>query len=276
MEPGARSRLDIDKIVIPATARGRRYLGAVSTASEVRLSADVPAAPLTVGFGVVLGGLGLAWRAALIEAGGVVGSVVVFAVGAVLVALHRGSRVLGRANSITLARLVGLAWVTGLTISALLEDLSGPAYGVILVVSAACLVLDGIDGRVARARGEASAFGARFDMEVDAALLMVLCVAVVSQGAVGPWVLLIGMLRYAYWLGSLVVARMRLPLAPRLWRRVVAVVQGVALLVCLTIDATGFGPSWLSDLVAAAALIPLVLSFLTVTVWQLRQPLPLG
>ena len=51
---------------------------------------------------------------------------------------------------------------------------------------------------MARARGETSAFGARFDMETDAALLLALSLAVPALGVAGWWVLAIGGLRYAY------------------------------------------------------------------------------
>ena len=57
------------------------------------------------------------------------------------------------------------------------------------------LVLDWVDGQVARRTGTVTAFGARFDMEVDAFLILVLSVYV--AGSFGPWVLAIGLARYA-------------------------------------------------------------------------------
>ena len=38
------------------------------------------------------------------------------------------------------------------------------------------LALDGVDGHLARRFDQVSDFGARFDMEVDAALILVLCI----------------------------------------------------------------------------------------------------
>ena len=67
-----------------------------------------------------------------------------------------------------------------------------------IIMGTLCLTLDGVDGRVARARGEATAFGARFDMETDAAMLAVLSVAVAALGIAGWWVLAIGAMRYGY------------------------------------------------------------------------------
>ena len=76
-----------------------------------------------------------------------------------------------------------------------------------VVVGTCCLVLDGVDGTVARARGETSSFGARFDMETDAALLLALCLAVPALGVAGWWVLAIGGLRYGYVLAGWIAPR---------------------------------------------------------------------
>ena len=65
-------------------------------------------------------------------------------------------------------------------------------------VATGCLILDGVDGWVARARSEVSAFGARFDMETDAVLLLCLSVAVPILGVAGWWVLALSGMRYGY------------------------------------------------------------------------------
>jgi phosphatidylglycerophosphate synthase len=64
--------------------------------------------------------------------------------------------------------------------------------------AAAVLILDGIDGWLARRFGEASAFGAYFDMEADAYLILMLCLVLHLAGSLGAWVLLAGALRYAF------------------------------------------------------------------------------
>jgi phosphatidylglycerophosphate synthase len=69
-----------------------------------------------------------------------------------------------------------------------------------LLLSAAVLgvfVLDGLDGWLARRSGSASAFGAHFDMEVDA-LLVLVAELVLWQRDFGVWILVTGLLRYAY------------------------------------------------------------------------------
>ena len=58
------------------------------------------------------------------------------------------------------------------------------------------LVLDAVDGYVARRTATVSAFGARFDMETDAFLILVLSACVAGQW--GWWVLVLGLARYLF------------------------------------------------------------------------------
>lgn len=60
------------------------------------------------------------------------------------------------------------------------------------------LVLDGVDGFVARRTGAATAFGAHFDMETDALFVLTLGFVLWLHGRLGAWVLLGGVLRPAY------------------------------------------------------------------------------
>ena len=100
----------------------------------------------------------------------------------------------GPANQITLVRAVlvaGLASLVGQPAT------PAVAWSVVFIAIVAAL-LDGVDGWVARRTGTASAFGARFDMETDAALILVLAILVWQYGKAGPWVLLSGLLRYIF------------------------------------------------------------------------------
>lgn len=86
-----------------------------------------------------------------------------------------------------------------------------------------------MDGKVARRTGSSTALGARFDMEVDAFLILVLSVYVSTQ--LGPWVLLIGGMRYAFVAAARFMPWLNAALPPSTGRKTVAALQGVALLI---------------------------------------------
>jgi phosphatidylglycerophosphate synthase len=60
------------------------------------------------------------------------------------------------------------------------------------------LVLDSVDGWLARSRGDASTFGGHFDMETDALLVLVVTLRLWVVEGYGAWVLTAGLLRYGY------------------------------------------------------------------------------
>jgi phosphatidylglycerophosphate synthase len=60
------------------------------------------------------------------------------------------------------------------------------------------LVLDALDGFVARRTGTASEFGAQFDMESDGVFVAVTALEAFTRGRLGAWVLVAGALRYVY------------------------------------------------------------------------------
>lgn len=138
--------------------------------------------------------------------------------------VRSGATRFGAANRVTAVRssLVGL--VTGLVAASFAGPLS-PAFLVAVVVPA--LALDAVDGWVARRTRSASALGARFDMEVDAFLLLVLSIHV--SGLLGPWVLTIGLLRYAFVAAGWMLPWLDRTLPARYWRKVVTAVAGIAL-----------------------------------------------
>lgn len=227
--------------------------------------------------------------AGLVAAGGVgllmplpaFGAGLGYAGGAALILAYWTRRRFGAANLVTLARVVGTSWVIGLTLQAALGQLSAVGLVLMIVIGAACWILDGIDGHVARARGQTSVFGARFDMETDAALNLALSVAVAVLGVAGWWVLAIGGLRYVYVAASRlaptrVQEALRSPLPFRYSRKVIAVVQGVALLLGLTLHASGVSEAvpLLPPLVLAVALGTLCWSFGRDVLGQLRATAP--
>jgi phosphatidylglycerophosphate synthase len=132
----------------------------------------------------------------------------------------------GAANLVTLLRAAGVCLLAGLIGRA--EEAA--ALGWLLPLAAlAILALDGLDGWLARRLRLVSAYGARFDMEVDGFLILVLALLVAEATAVGPWVLLCGALRYLFlaWLALMPHYDRALP--PSLRRKSVFVVQAIGL-----------------------------------------------
>ena len=122
------------------------------------------------------------------------------------------------------------------------------------------LALDAVDGWVARGTGTTTELGARFDMEVDAFLLLVLSAFVAP--ILGLWVLAIGLMRYVFVAAGWMLPWLRLQLPPRYWRKVVTAVQGIA----LTLAASGLAPD-VAGVVVGVALVLLVESFGRDVLW---------
>ncbi len=179
---------------------------------------------------------------------------------------HRsGRRTLGAANRVTLARATLVGGVTALVADALV----GPAKVAAMVgLAVVALILDGVDGWVARRTHTVSALGARFDMEVDAFLILVLSVYV--AGLVGPWVLAIGAARYAFWVAGGLVRWLRRPLPPRYWRKPVAAIQGIVLTAAVAAQTPGVG----IHVAIIVAMLLLTESFGRDVIWQWRQRVP--
>ncbi|MGP3998839.1 CDP-alcohol phosphatidyltransferase family protein [Streptomyces sp. 8N706] len=161
-------------------------------------------------------------------AGWLTGSVFAVATWAVLtLALRRSwTRAFGPANQVTLARATLVGGVTALVADSIGRE---PPVAFLVTLAAVALVLDAVDGQVARRTGTASPLGARFDMEVDAVLILVLSVHVALS--MGAWVLLIGGMRYAFVAAAWVLPWLRGALPPSTARKAVAALQGIALLV---------------------------------------------
>ncbi len=142
-------------------------------------------------------------------------------------ALRRSwARRLGPANRVTLARAALVGGVTALVAGGGMDW--RPRVVVLVAVATVALILDAVDGHVARRTGSATAVGARFDMEVDAFLILVLSVFVARSLGVW-WVLAIGAMRYVFVAAAWVLPWLRGELPPSFARKVVAAVQGVVL-----------------------------------------------
>ena len=104
-------------------------------------------------------------------------------------------------------------------------------------------------------------------MELDAFLLLVLSLMVWQSGKVGPWVALIGVLRYLFVAARWLQSSLAVELPPSWRRQTICVVQGVVLLVCLG----PVIPATMASIIAFAALVTLVTSFAVDVHWLARS-----
>jgi phosphatidylglycerophosphate synthase len=139
-----------------------------------------------------------------------------------------------RAGRMSPADWVTLARATlAVGVAALVAASFGQHVQVAILVSLAmlALVLDAVDGWVARRTRSEGMLGARFDGEIDAFLILVLSVYVAR--ATSAWVLAIGVARYVFLVAGLPLRWMRTPLPPRYWRKVVCATQGIVLVIAV-------------------------------------------
>jgi phosphatidylglycerophosphate synthase len=206
----------------------------------------------------------VAARAAGFDADFIVKALLLFTAGAVWVwrglrsGAHPHAR-FGAANRVTLLRLAFASLLAALLGEAVPTPPLQPTPLAWAVVALAALtaLLDAVDGALARRSGLASRFGARFDMETDAAYTLVLCALVWQAGQAGPWIFAAGLMRYAFVGAALLFPWLAGPLAPSRRRQAICAAQITTLIVCLV----PVVPSSLATVLSAASLLLLSLSF---------------
>ena len=147
----------------------------------------------------------------------------------------------GPANGVTLTRAIIVALLAGLLAGLIAPlpwsgqeaGLSDPWAWAAVVLATVAALLDAVDGPLARRYRSASAFGARFDMEVDALLILVLSLLLWQSGNLGAWVLLSAAMRYLFVAAGRLWPALCRPLPPSTRRQAVCVTQVVCLIVAL-------------------------------------------
>lgn len=170
---------------------------------------------------------------------------------------HHGHSRFGGANIVTSVRAGMVSAIAGAVAS--IEQLqSHPvgAWGLFGFVVLA-FALDGLDGYLARRQGLESDFGARFDMEVDAFLMLILSVAAVLMGKLGAWILLMGLMRYAFLAAAMALPALKGELPASFRRKLVCVVQ-IAVLCAILLP---FVTPGIAIVLAVPALAALIYSF---------------
>jgi phosphatidylglycerophosphate synthase len=168
----------------------------------------------------------------------------------------------GWANVVTATRSTLVALITAIVATSFTTTVAVPLLVGITVLA---LALDAVDGWVARRTHLTSELGARFDMEVDAFLILVLSIYVAP--VLGWWVLTIGAMRYTLLVAGWMLPWLEAPVPRRYWRKVVAAYTGIA----LTVAASGWFPAWVDWAVTLGALALLVESFGRDIVWLARE-----
>ncbi|MGH3881067.1 MAG: CDP-alcohol phosphatidyltransferase family protein [Actinophytocola sp.] len=172
-----------------------------------------------------------------------------------------GATSFGPADLVTLSRAILIGGVT-----VLIADIPEPvSVAPLVVLATVALELDAVDGWVARKTGTVSPFGARFDMEVDAFLILVLSAYLATE--VGPWVLAIGAMRYVFIVAGRLLSWLRADLPHSMTRKTVAAAQGIILVVA----ASEVLPPAGTVLILGLALAALVLSFGYDSIWLFRH-----
>ena len=169
----------------------------------------------------------------------------------------------GAANQITTVRALLVSLVVSLIGEPSLPAIAASAAAASVVVT----LLDGVDGWLARRNRIASDFGARFDMEIDALLILALSILAWRFEKAGAWIVLSGVLRYAFVAAGARWSWLKAPLPASRRRQAICVLQIVALTVAIVPPI----PPAMSAPLAAVALVALCGSFLVDTVWLWRR-----
>ena len=145
--------------------------------------------------------------------------------------VESSSYVPSQANRVTLFRAVLVGLMAGW-----LGEPEMPSW--LALLGAVALLLDGVDGLVARRSSTSSVFGARLDMELDALTTAVLCMLVWQADKAGAWVMLGGALRYLWVLAGLALPWLTASLDDFTPRKVICVVEVGVLVAALALPAT--------------------------------------
>lgn len=174
------------------------------------------------------------------------------------------SQNLGLCNVVTASRSAIVALLAGVCAR---PDLVHSHGWLLMALAITVLVMDGLDGWLARYFETASAFGARFDMEIDALLGAVLALILLVSGKAGAEILALGFMRYAFVLAGLVLPWLRAPLPESFRRKLICVLQIMALIALLS----PVVPGPLAVVISSVAAGLLTWSFLVDTCWLARQ-----
>ena len=214
--------------VVQQDPDGPTHGAGLTTALRAPVPGFAAAAVVTMMVGLTTLHVGLEGIGPVAAGIAVAGLVAAISLVAVLAERHHPHAVFGLGNAVTLIR----AGLVALLLAPLAAG-TAPRWDVAALAGAA-LALDGVDGWAARRQGLTSAFGARFDMETDAALAALLALLALSGGVAGPAILILGFSRYAFVAAGAVWPWLLAPLPPSTARKAVCVIQ-ISVLIALMV-----------------------------------------
>ncbi|WP_157985604.1 CDP-alcohol phosphatidyltransferase family protein [Microcella alkaliphila] len=152
-----------------------------------------------------------------------VSAVAGFGFAAAFLTRHHPHARLGAASAVTSIRWGLVSILVGLLVA------GAPSAAAVIGLAIFALSLDGVDGKLARRQRLESRFGAAYDMEVDSVFALALA-ALAALGPAGPVALVLGLPRYLFGGAALIAPWLNGPLADRYSRKVICVVQLIALI----------------------------------------------
>ena len=135
----------------------------------------------------------------------------------------------GPANRVTMGRSILVGFVAAFLGSQGTIQQATWASSVAMVA----LLLDGLDGWIARRTSTQSPYGAQFDMELDSLMMLILCGLVWTWDRAGVWVLFCGLARYGWMVTALLLPWFRRPLSESFRRKTACVIGGLGLIVAI-------------------------------------------
>ena len=167
----------------------------------------------------------------------------------------------GSANAITLVRLIA-----GLSLCFLgSPDASGI---LVFILALTVLIVDGLDGWMARRHNESSEFWEYFDKETDAFFLLILCFVAYFQGKAGLWIIMPGLLRYLF---VLVLVAMKPEIDKEYRSRMARVIYVTMIIALLSVFIT---PVWFYSPLLVVGITGLFLSFAHYFRWLFNTSSP--
>ena len=153
---------------------------------------------------------------------------------------------IGYANWMTIVRLL-LLFVLGFSINKISNIGAFLGFGLIIII-------DGLDGLIARKFNQQTEYGGRLDMECDALLVLFLTSYHINSGAIPFWILLPGVMRFLFGILTYFV-RSSKEYTSRLFRATIAVFLFISLLLAFIL------PVFWSSLIVSISGSFIMLSF---------------